>query len=206
MSSCFLIYFFVGFYCQWRLSYAATLETELCTARHLMMSEEDSIRMMSDMISPMSVDSFFSNVFEKQSTAILDRPPVYYSSLMSLDIVLEYLQRQGQLPNLLGSDKIKEPKAGILNFEDNKIQHGGDWKLVRRVWRNGDWWSSSPNVSVIPFEVVLASFQRHGYSIVINKIQDFYPPLKKGEITPRWKWMVMHFQDKEFQHSVHCKN
>ena len=190
LLSYYFIYFSVAFNHQWKLSSAADVDTELCTAKYLMPTDDNAIRMMADMISPLDVDSFFGNGYEQQSTAILNRPQGYYSSLIDLGVIIDYLRLQGQshgTSNLSGSQHLAKKISGMASLEDNKIEHGGNWKLIKRVWKNGDWWSSSPNMSTIPFEVVVASFQRHGYSILVNKIQNFHSPVKKGEVTPRQK-------------------
>ena len=187
LLSCSFIYFSVAFSHQLKSSSAANLETELCTAKYLMPTDDNAIKTMADMISPLGADSFFANGYEQQSTAILNRPPGYYSSLIHLGVIIDYLRAQGRphkTSKLSGSQRLAETRSGIASLEDSKIEHGGDWKLIKRVWRNGDWWSSSPNMSTIPFEVVIASFQRHGYSILINKIQNFHSPIKKGELIP----------------------
>ena len=156
-----------------------------CTFEHLLSTENDVLNIISNMISPLQVETFFGKHFEVQSTAVLSRPQDFYSRLINIGVVPDYLRSQGKLSRHTseGSDPhIKDnSRTPSSSLEGTEIHHGGDWKLVKRVWKDGSWWSSTPNISMIPFEVVFASFQRHGYSIVIDKMQNFHAPLRIGE-------------------------
>jgi hypothetical protein len=143
-----------------------------CTIEDLLEVKSEAEQFMTSMLSPIPVEDFFTNYFEKRPIAIRQRPPGYYEGLLDLNTIGDFLK----------SREIDVKDEGTMNSVfKNKIKHGGNWKLVKRVLKNGDWWTTSPNLTTLPLEVVYAYFEQKGYSIVIDKIQEFHPPLKMGK-------------------------
>jgi hypothetical protein len=134
--------------------------------------KSEAEQFMISMLSPLPVEYFFENYFEKSPIAIRQRPHGFYEGLLNLNTIGDFLKSR-QIDD--------KDEATMRSVFKNNIKHGGDWKLVKRVWKNGHWWTTSPNLTTMPLEVVYASFERKGYSIVIDKIQEFHPPLKMGK-------------------------
>lgn len=151
---------------------SSTIDRKACTVENLLPVDNGDLKLLSNLLSPLAPRIFFTDAFESQPILVRNRSPGFYGGLIDLNVIGDYLKSQDP-------DALISKDNGLYSGE--KIKHGHDWKLVKRVWRNGEWWSSSPNISMIPIEVVFASFQRKGYSIVINKMQNFHPPLKKGD-------------------------
>lgn len=156
----------------------AITNRKACTFDGLLEVKNEPVQFMASMLSPLLMETFFTTYFEEKPIKISQRPQGFYEGLIDLNTIGDFLKSKQIDQSLQDIDKASTNS----NFK-YKIKHGGDsnFKLVKRVWRNGDWWTSTPNISAIPLEVVYASFERKGYSIVIDKIQEFHPPLKLGK-------------------------
>jgi hypothetical protein len=154
-----------------RFAYAIN-SRESCTSEGLLEVKSEAEQFMTSMLSPLPVEYFFTNYFEKSPIAIRQRPHGFYEGLLNLNTIGDFL---------ISRQIDDKDEATMKSVFKNNIKHGGDWKLVKRVWKNGDWWTTSPNVTTMPLEVIYANFESKGYSIVIDKIQEFHPPLKMGK-------------------------
>ena len=69
-------------------------------------------------------------------------------------------------------------EAVLCRNTDILPSHGDTWKLVKRQYREGSWWSSSLNKSQLSLSQVYRAFNR-GYSLVLNKIQHSSPNIRR---------------------------
>ena len=176
-------------------------ERRKCTYRSLLIENSENEQLLANLFYPLQIDNFFRSVFELQPTIVQNRNPAFYSKLIDLNVIGQYLESQDlEFDGTFETARQESPeqhagegKSAIKVATARTRKHGVDWKLVKRVWRNGDWWCSSPNVDVIPLHVVRASFQSKGYSIVINKMQEFHHPLKVGQ-SLRYKFILRKLQ------------
>lgn len=172
------VLFFVIFYA--KSSVKGVSERKKCTYESLLIGNAASEKLLANLFSPLVADVFFREAFESQPLLVQNRNPGFYSSLVDLNVIGQYLESQDFEGRRLHQQTDESRSSAKIDGHARK--HGVDWKLLKRVWRNGDWWCSSPNISVIPLNIVRDSFQRKGYSIVINKMQEFHYPLKVGQL------------------------
>ena len=59
------------------------------------------------------------------------------------------------------------------------VHHGDGWKLVKRVFRDGGWWSSAPRTGPIHVGLAIDMFRKRGYTFVIDRIQEIHVPFKR---------------------------
>ena len=154
-------------------------ERRKCTYESLLIENTAHEKLLANLFSPLLTDVFFRSAFESQPLIVQNRNPGFYSRLIDLNVIGQYLESQDL--QVKGPDQHAHESRSYAKADGRARKHGDDWKLVKRVFRNGDWWCSSPNISEIPLNVVRDSFQRKGYSIVINKMQEFHYPLKVGQ-------------------------
>jgi hypothetical protein len=94
--------------------------------------------------------------FEKRPVVVRRRNAKFYSALMGLSDVLSVIEH-GR------SDS--DP--------DEPIQYGSEWRLIRRVMREGKWWTGLlPGGKNVTAQIAQTAFYRHGFSLVINSIQN----------------------------------
>jgi hypothetical protein len=154
-------------------------ERRKCTYESLLIGNDTNKKLLVNLFSPLLTSVFFRSAFESQPLIVQNRNPGFYSKLIDLNVIGQYLESQDI--QVRSPDQHADKSRSSAKIYGRARKHGVDWKLVKRVWRNGDWWCSSPNIDVIPLNVVRDSFQRKGYSIVINKMQEFHYPLKVGQ-------------------------
>lgn len=144
---------------------------QACTDDWLLKTDDNALLFLASLLSPLSSDTFFTKYHEKIPGIIQNRRAGYYNQLIDLNVIADYLLSKRQPVD----------HTQTTNTSSPMIQHGVGvgWRLVKRVLRDKEWWSSSPNQSVIPLSTVYSSFEHHGYSIVIDKIQEFHPPLQQ---------------------------
>jgi hypothetical protein len=154
-------------------------ERRKCIYESLLIGSNANEKLLASLFSPLLTNVFFRSAFESQPLIVQNRNPGFYSKLIDLNVIGQYLESQDH--KIRSPNQHADESRSSAKIDRRARKHGVDWKLVKRVWRNGDWWCSSPNISVIPLHVVRDSFQMKGYSIVINKMQEFHYPLKVGQ-------------------------
>jgi hypothetical protein len=154
-------------------------ERKKCSYESLLIENGADQKLLGNLFSPLLTDSFFRSAFESQPLIVQNRNPGFYSKLIDLNVIGQYLESQDI--QVRSPDQHADKSRSSAKIDGRARKHGVDWKLVKRVWRNGDWWCSSPKIDMIPLNVVRDSFQSKGYSIVINKMQEFHYPLKVGQ-------------------------
>ena len=107
--------------------------------------------------------TFWNTTFGTKPALIQKVVPV--DDLFTLENVFTYLNDQ----QIVGVDN---------NQSDGFVSHGKGWKLVKRAYRDGEWWSSSPRDGPIHMSIIDQLFRNKGYTFVIDRAQEYHPPLK----------------------------
>lgn len=162
---------------------AYALVKKQCTADNLLAEDEKYSRLLSNFLHPLESNRLLSDTQASLPTIIDGRSPGFYGGLINLNIIGDYLMSQSVVEQSLAHSDDRARSS--FNRErriagEGIIKHGTDWKLVKRIWKNGKWWSSTLNASEIHIQMVYASFERKGYSIVIDRMQNYHPPLMIG--------------------------
>lgn len=108
--------------------------------------------------------SFWNTTFGRRP-ALVQKGMHDFMSLISLTDIFAYLRDQQQ--KMVGD----ETRPGF-------VHHGKDWRLVKRAFRDGEWWSASPKTGPIHIGIVLDMFTKKGFTFVMDRAQEFHPPLK----------------------------
>lgn len=148
---------------------------EQCTSKNLLVEEKKYLQLLSNFLHPLDSSRFLTDSERSRPTIIDGRSPGFYGGLMNLNVIGDYLMSQSVVQQ---SAHIDSGTKG--SSDDGIIKHGTDWKLVKRIFKSGKWWSSTLNASEVHLQTVYASFEKKGYSIVIDKMQNFHPPLMIG--------------------------
>lgn len=155
---------------------------EQCTSKNLLVEEKKYSQLLSNFLHPLESSRFLNDSETSRPIIIEGRSRGFYGGLMNLNVIGDYLMSQSVVQQ---SAQIDSGTKGSYRDErriadDAIIKHGTDWKLVKRVFRSGKWWSSTLNASEVHLHMVYASFEKKGYSIVIDKMQNCHPPLMIG--------------------------
>ena len=68
---------------------------------------------------------------------------------------------------------------GLPRIREDFVHHGDGWRLVKRAFRDGDWWSSAPRTGPIHLGLAVDLFRKRGYSFVFDRAQEWHPPFKR---------------------------
>ena len=154
-----------------------------CTAENLLAEDKKYLQLLSNFLYPQESSRLLSDTQMSRPTILDGRSPGFYGGLLNLNVIGDYLISQSVFEqsseHVDGREKGSQ-KREMKTTDHGTIKHGTDWKLVKRIWKDGKWWSSTPNANEIHLNTVYASFERKGYSIVIDKMQIYHPPLMIG--------------------------
>jgi hypothetical protein len=102
---------------------------------------------------------------KKPVTAQRPKLPFYYGQLISFND-LEYA-----LENGFKSGSPTEP-----------IQYGVDWKLAKRVMKDGEYWTGlfQHNSSTLPVAAAIQAVMKHSYTLILNRAQSVLPNVNQA--------------------------
>jgi hypothetical protein len=130
-------------------------EIPACIAEQALPVRASSLEAANRLIHPQTIDGLLREYFEKQPIVIRRRNAKFYSSLMTLADVLSIIEH------------------GRSDSDPEKpIQYGSEWKLIRRVMRDGKWWTGQLPGGNVTARIAQTAFYRHGFSLVINSVQN----------------------------------
>ena len=127
-----------------------------CLKEFAFVPSELAMRFIGGLTSPfVQFEEFLVDYFEKQPMVLRRRKTEFYSSMLDIGKVDDIITK-GRHPN-----NISLP-----------IIYGVDWKLIRRMARDGEWWSGMPPKTNFLIEEAHHAFRR-GFTILINKVGNF---------------------------------
>eukprot|EP01041_Mallomonas_annulata_P001108 gene1108-2154_t len=112
-----------------------------------------SMDFFAGLTSPLPFEKFIVDFFEKQPIVLRRRKPTYYGGLLQVDDIDKILLR-----------------STLSHNNSVALVYGKDYKLVRRVQRDGQWWSGVYPESNMTLDNTRAAFAK-GFSLVINEVQ-----------------------------------
>lgn len=143
--------------------------------QHPSHAHDDDNTVLSSLLGPIpGKDSFFREFWQAKPAVIRRHNPTFYRPIMQegdLDAVLVHSR----------TASLMETLTGDADHPQNKQDEA--WKLVKRITgENGEFWSSSPNVTTrtqmlglspdaTDVEVARAAFAQ-GYSLIVNHLED----------------------------------
>lgn len=121
---------------------------------------EEEISYVQSLLHPMSLDNFLSEVSCIKPAVLRRRNPNFYKSLFDMQEVDDIL---------LYGKRTANNSAPLL--------HGKDYRLVRRVFRDGEYWTgviTSTNVSLSDAK----NYFNQGFTLIIDEVQAYSPAVQ----------------------------
>lgn len=118
---------------------------------------------------PLLKDDFISTYLERRTLIISRNCPGYFDNYFSIGDIDDVLLSMSTAPSM-NTATIAYATTAALKPETIIRGHGIDWKLIKRRYSRGDWWSSSLNFTEIPYKTIRSAFSRGGFSVVINAL------------------------------------
>lgn len=131
-------------------------EIPMCVAEEALPVLASSVESANRLIYPKTIENLLEEHFEKQPFVVRRRSPKFYDSLIGLGDVLAVIE-----------------EGRSESDPSRRIEYGTEWKLIRRVMRDGKWWTGLlPGGENITAQIAQAAFYRHGFSLVVNTVQN----------------------------------
>eukprot|EP00602_Paraphysomonas_sp_CaronLab_P008666 CAMPEP_0185036184 /NCGR_PEP_ID=MMETSP1103-20130426/28759_1 /TAXON_ID=36769 /ORGANISM="Paraphysomonas bandaiensis, Strain Caron Lab Isolate" /LENGTH=672 /DNA_ID=CAMNT_0027573617 /DNA_START=42 /DNA_END=2060 /DNA_ORIENTATION=+ len=132
-----------------------------CIDHHVLTPSNQSLQFLESILSPIPIHDFITNYLNnKPVTAKRPNLPYYYGPLLSFDDV-----------------EVAIEKGHKSSSPNERIQYNIDWKLAKRVKRDGEWWTgvfANPD-NRLSLASALQAVNKHGYTIIMNRAQSTLP-------------------------------
>ena len=131
-----------------------------CTRDYALRSTESADRFLTSILNPITVEEFFLDHFQRKA-ASAQRPgmPGYYGPMVTFEDV-EYAIENGYKGT----------------HSNQRLVYGKDWKLAKRIFRDGDYWTGIYKGEGADLGVEEAMKAVHsGFTVIMNGVQSAIP-------------------------------